>query len=109
MVREIDLIKAFNRVSHQMVIEYLNDMHVPSWLLLILVSYLKNRSIVLTFIGAKATPRPLPDSFLRELFLAFLGRAVARALISGFFRLFVPMSLLASREVSRVTIGFKAV
>ena len=106
MVREIDLIKAFNSVSHQMVIEYLNDMHVPSWLLLILVSYLKNRAMVLTFIGAKATPRPLPDSFLRELFLAFLGRAVARAPINGFVLLWacgpVGLSQLASGEVSRV-------
>ena len=34
----VDLSKAFNRVSHQMVIEDLYDMHVPPWLLLILIS-----------------------------------------------------------------------
>ena len=37
----IDLEKAFNRVSHQLVIEDLSDMHVPGWLLLILISYLR--------------------------------------------------------------------
>ena len=34
VVALIDLSKAFNRVSHQMVIEDLFDMHVPGWLLL---------------------------------------------------------------------------
>ena len=41
----IDLEKAFNRVSHQLVIEDLADMHVPGWLLLILISYLTDRSM----------------------------------------------------------------
>ena len=40
LVSMVDLSKAFNRVSHQMVIEDLYDMHVPAWLLLILSSYL---------------------------------------------------------------------
>ena len=35
----IDLEKAFNRVSHQLVIEDLAAMNVPGWLLLILISY----------------------------------------------------------------------
>ena len=39
----------------------------------------------------------------------FLGRAVARAPISGFVILPVHLSQLASGEVSRVAIGFKAV
>ena len=39
----------------------------------------------------------------------FLGRAVARAPISGFVILSVRLSQLASGEVSRVAIGFKAV
>ena len=45
----IDLSKAFNRVSHQMVIEDLFDMHVPPWLLLILTSYLTGRSMIGVF------------------------------------------------------------
>ena len=36
----VDLSKAFNRVSHQLVIEEFFDMHVPAWLLMILISYL---------------------------------------------------------------------
>ena len=36
----IDLEIAFNRVSHQLVIQDLADMKVPGWLLLILISYL---------------------------------------------------------------------
>ena len=41
----VDQSKAFNRVSHQMVIEDLFDMHVPSWLLRILISYLTDRTM----------------------------------------------------------------
>ena len=69
VVAMVDLSKAFNRVSHQMVIEDLNDMHVPAWLLLILISYLTNRSMVLTYNGAKAAPRPLPGSSPQGAFL----------------------------------------
>ena len=43
VVALVDQSQAFNRVSHQMVIEDLHDMHVPSWLLLILISYLSKR------------------------------------------------------------------
>ena len=45
----VDMTKAFNTVSHQRVIEDLYDMKVPGWLLLILISYLKDRQIVLKF------------------------------------------------------------
>ena len=65
----IDLSKAFNRVSHQMVIEDLYDMHVPSWLLLILSSYLTKRSMVLTYNGASASSRSLPGSSPQGAFL----------------------------------------
>ena len=44
----VDLSKAFNRVSHQMVIQDLYNMHVPPWLLLIPVSYLTGRTMILT-------------------------------------------------------------
>ena len=65
----IDLSKAFNRVSHQLVIEDLYDMHVPPWLLKILISYLKQRSMVLTFHGATSSPRNLPGSSPQGAFL----------------------------------------
>ena len=47
--------------------------------------------------------------FVHITSIIFLGRAVARAPISGFFRHSVILSLLASREVSREAIGIKAV
>ena len=65
----IDLSKAFNRVSHQMVIEDLYNMHVPPWLLLILSSYLTGRSMILTYNGAYFSPRSLPH--LRVHFWGF--------------------------------------
>jgi hypothetical protein len=65
----IDLSKAFNQVSHQMVIEDLHDMHVPPWLLLILISYLTQRSMVLTYNGATSSPRDLPGSSPQGAFL----------------------------------------
>ena len=48
----VDLEKAFNRVSHTIVIEDLADMNVPGWLLKILISYLTERSMFLKFGGA---------------------------------------------------------
>ena len=69
VVALIDLSKAFNRVSHQMVLEDLYDMHVPAWLLLILSSYLSNRSMVLCYKGATSSPRDLPGSSPQGAFL----------------------------------------
>ena len=58
----IDMSKAFNRMSHQRVIEDLFDMKVPGWLLLILVSYLTDRKMVLKFKGVLSALRSLPGS-----------------------------------------------
>ena len=68
----IDLEKAFNRVSHQLVIEDLADMHVPGWLLLILISYLTNRSMFMRFKGSTSTRRLLPGSTPQGAFLGIL-------------------------------------
>ena len=65
----VDLSKAFNRVSHQLVIEDLYDMHVPPWLLLILCSYLTERSMILTYNGASSSSKPLPGSSPQGAFL----------------------------------------
>ena len=65
----IDLSKAFNRVSHSLVIEDLHDMHVPPWLLLILISYLSGRSMILTYNGASSSPKHLPGSSPQGVFL----------------------------------------
>ena len=69
VVALVDQSKAFNRVSHQMVIEDLHDMHVPPWLLLILISYLTKRSMVLSYKGATTSPRDLPGSSPQGPFL----------------------------------------
>ena len=46
-----DLSKAYNRGSHNLVIEDLWAMHLPGWLLAIICSYLKERSLVLNYQG----------------------------------------------------------
>ena len=51
----IYLSKAFNRVDHTLVIQDLYDMHTPPWLLRIVISYLSNRSMYLTYNGAKSS------------------------------------------------------
>ena len=39
----VDFSKAFNRVSHSLLVQDLFDMHTPPWLLNILISYLSDR------------------------------------------------------------------
>ena len=56
----IDLSKAFNRVSHDLLVQDLYDMHTPPWLLNILISYLSNRTMVMSYNGEEATSKPLP-------------------------------------------------
>ena len=56
----IDLSKAFNRVDHTLVIQDLYDMHTPAWLLRIVISYLSDRSMYLTYNGAKSSMKMLP-------------------------------------------------
>ena len=68
----IDLEKAFNRVSHQLVIEDLADMKVPGWLLLILISYLTGRSMHMRYRGATSSCRYLPGSSPQGAFLGIL-------------------------------------
>ena len=58
----VDMSKAFNRMSHQTVIEDLYDMKVPGWLLLILISYLTERKMVLKFRSILSALRSLPGS-----------------------------------------------
>ena len=56
----VDLSKAFNRVDHTLVIQDLYDMHTPAWLLKILISYLSDRSMYLTYKGAQSSKKLLP-------------------------------------------------
>ena len=68
----VDLEKAFNRVSHQQVIEDLADMHVPGWLLLLLISYLTGRSMYMRYKGATSSRKWLPGSSPQGAFLGIL-------------------------------------
>ena len=65
----IDLSKAYNRGSHVQVIQDLYDMHVPGWLLAILVSYLTGRSMVLKYDGCWFKPRQMPGGYPQGCFL----------------------------------------
>ena len=68
----VDLEKAFNRVSHQLVIEDLANMHVPGWLLLILISYLTERSMYMRYKGESSSRKLLPGSSPQGAFLGIL-------------------------------------
>ena len=65
----IDLSKAFNRVSHTLVVEDLFDMHVPPWLLKIIISYLTNRTMILSYRGTSSSSKALPGSSPQGAFL----------------------------------------
>ena len=56
----VDLSKAFNRIDHCLVIQDLYDMHTPPWLLNIIVSYLSNRSMILSHNGEQSKSKRLP-------------------------------------------------
>ena len=56
----VDLSKAFNRVDHSLVIQDLYDMHTPAWLLKIMISYLSDRSMYLSYNGAKSSLKVVP-------------------------------------------------
>ena len=56
----IDISKAFNRVDHTLVIQDLFDMHTPSWLLKVIISYLTNRSMILSYNGEASKRKLLP-------------------------------------------------
>ena len=58
-----DLSKAYNRGSHQLVVEDLHAMHQPSWTLALLCSYLGLRSLVLSYGTAKSSSRSLPGGY----------------------------------------------
>ena len=56
----VDLSKAFNRVDHTLLIQDLYDMHTPAWLLNIVISYLTDRSMFLTYKNSQSSKKMLP-------------------------------------------------
>ena len=83
----VDMSKAFNRMSHQKVIEDLFDMKVPGWLLLILISYLTDRKMNMKFRGILSALRSLPGSSPQGtvlgviLFIIYFNGAALRSTI----------------------------
>ena len=61
----VDMSKAFNRMSHQRVIQDFFNMKVPGWLLLILISYLTNRKMNMKFRGVLSALRLYLDPPLK--------------------------------------------
>ena len=68
----VDLEKTFYRVFHNQVIEALADMHVPGRLLVLLVSYLTDRSMYMRYNGASSSIKLLPGSSRQGAFLGIL-------------------------------------
>ena len=56
----VDISKAFNRVDHSLVIQDLYDMQTPAWLLNIVISYLSNMSMFLTYNNLQSSQKKLP-------------------------------------------------
>ena len=56
----IDFSKAFNRQDHNILITKLSDMGVPSWLLNLVIAFLKERSMVVRYKGEMSHPKLLP-------------------------------------------------
>ena len=56
----VDYSKAFNRHDHNVFITILHRMNVPSWLLCIIVGFLTDRRMELTYQGGKSEQKPMP-------------------------------------------------
>ena len=56
----MDFSKAFNRQDHNILITKLSDMGVPGWLLKLVISFLKNRSMRVKYKGKLSDLYPLP-------------------------------------------------
>ena len=95
----IDLSKAFNRVDHTLVIQDLYDMHTPSWLLKIVISYLSDRSMYLSHNGAQSNRKMLPGGGPQG---AYLGGLIFIIKYNGaFLRPPVPRNIQGPMSKSR--------
>ena len=105
LLAQVDLAKAFNRVSHQHVIQDLFDMHVPGWLLRILVSYLTERNMTLKYRGVQSSRHFLPGSAPQGVFLGvFIFIIIFNA---AFVRPSIPRNMLQGCPVDPDAINLK--
>ena len=56
----IDFRKAFNRQNHAILITLLGDMGVPGWLLNVVVGFLQERELILSYRGEKSERKNMP-------------------------------------------------
>ena len=56
----VDFEKAFNRQNHHKLISKLSDMGVPGWLLNIVIGFLKDRTLVVSYRGEKSEAKKMP-------------------------------------------------
>ena len=56
----VDFSKAFNRQDHSTLITKLSDLGVPSWLLKLVIAFLKDRQMVVRYKGKISNPKRLP-------------------------------------------------
>ena len=56
----VDFEKAFNRQDRSILVKKLSDMNVPSWLLLIIISFREKRSMRVRYKGKTSNPKWLP-------------------------------------------------
>ena len=56
----IDFSKAFNRQDHTILVTKLSDMGVPSWLLSLVIAFLKDRLMIVKYKGKLSNAKLLP-------------------------------------------------
>ena len=56
----VDYEKAFNRQNHNILITKLNDMGVPGWLLKVVVGFLEDRELIVTYKGEQSERKKMP-------------------------------------------------
>ena len=95
----VDISKAFNRIDHTLVIQDLYDMQTPAWLLNIVISYLSDRSMHLTYNGVQSTSKKLPGGGPQG---AYLGGLIFIIKYNGaFFRPPVPRPIIGPLNGSK--------
>ena len=68
----IDFQKAFMRVNHNILIEKLSNLGVPGWLLIIVISFLTDRSMFVLYKGGQSSVKQLPGGGPQGTLLALL-------------------------------------
>ena len=92
LAASVDISKAFNRIDHTLVIQDLFDMHTPAWLLNIVISYLSDRSMFLSFNNSQSSQKSLPGGGPQG---AYLGGLIFIIKYNGaFLRPLVPRPIL---------------